>query len=328
MGYRENKARASEMERSMTLQTAEPLESGFADSFSLAAEQFKAEDLTTSEDKAVTRFYGDRNAELDRMIDGVEIPPEIAEQYRNQVGMNEINGLPQYEPDYHALAGWSNEHLATEFDTDDTEMRQVMASERRERERRLSNGSMVGGFAGSMWGSLHDPAILAATVATFPITYGAGGSATSLVLRTAMVEGLIGATSEVPIQLDVMAFKERIDSPYTVDDAIKNVLAAGAGSAVLSGAGAALGRALELRFKSQGGDLAPEEAFEEVVRAELSTNRPDVPRFEVPEMEDEFTPFREMDFDGRSFDDIAQEVDAVEDAMDDKLRAFVSCMEA
>lgn len=318
------------MEQSQTLPTAEPLELGFSDSFSLAAEGFIAENLSTSEDKAVQRFFGERDQELDSMIINGDIPEPIQEQFRNVEGFNQINGLPQYKPDYHALAGWANDNLGTGFDIDDNEMRQVMASERRERERRLANGSGLGEFAGNMWGSLHDPVILAATAATFPITYGAGGSVTSLVLRTALTEGMIGMASEVPIQLDVMDFKERIDSPYTIEDAIQNVLAAGAGSAVLSGAGAALARTLELRLKTSPDmpeNLTPEEAFETVVREELHTNRPDVPRYQAPDMDsDEFAQFQDLDIEGRKFSDWAADIDAEEDALDQKITGFIACV--
>ncbi len=324
------------MEQSQTLPTAEPLELGFLESFSLAAEGFIAENLSTSDDKAVQRFFGERNAELDGMINAGEIPGPIQEQFRNVEEINQINGLPRYKADYHGLAGWANENLGTGFDTDDTEMRQVMGSERRDREHRLANSSGLGEFAGNMWGSLHDPALLAATAATFPITYGAGGSVTSLVLRTALTEGLIGMASEVPIQLDVMDFKERIDSPYTVEDAIQNVLAAGAGSAVLAGAGAALGRTLELRFKGSldiPADVTPAEAFETVVREELHTNRPDIPRFEAPTQRgdlqaDEFASFNEVEIEGRRFADLAADIDAEEDALDQKISGFIACVMA
>lgn len=330
MGYREDMARSRALERSMVNTSADPLELGFGASFSMAAEQFKAENLTTSEDRAVERFYGERNDELDLMIAAGDIPEDIAHQHRREVGVNGINGMPRYEQDYHALAAWANDNVGTSFDTDDTEMRQIMASERRERERRLANGDAIGEFAGNAWGSLHDPVVLAATVATAPVTYGTGGSMASLVLRAALVEGAIGMATEVPIQLDVMEFKERIDSPYTVDDAISNVLAAGAGSAVFGGALAGLGRAITARLPGAPSDVAAEEAVETAVRTELDLNRPEVPRFEPPEqVADEFADYADLQApDGRSFGEVSAEIDAIEDAFDTKLNAFLACMEA
>lgn len=330
--YRENVERARAMEQVQTLPSDDPLEMGVADSFSMAAQQFMAENLTTSNDKAVQRFFGERDTELTRMMNTGEIPPDVVNLYRKVVGYSESDSAPRYKSDYHGLAQWSNDNLATSFDTDDTEMRQVMAGERRERQRRLANGSAAGEFAGNMWAAMHDPVVLGATVATFPISYGAGGSVTSLILRTAITEGAIGMATEVPIQLDVMDFKERIDSPYTVDDAIANVLAAGAGAAVLSGVGAGIGRLVDIRFRSAPEDVDPSEAFETVIREELSTNRPDVPRFQAPEIHaadaDEFAPYRDIDVDGRPLGEHLDEVDVLEDQFDERLQAFVACMES
>lgn len=336
MGYRESQRRSRELERSMVLEGDDPLEIGFTKSFTLAAEQFVAENTTRSEDRAVERFYGERNAELDLMIEAGEIPQDIAREYRESAGYNRINGMPKYEPAYHALAGWANENLSTEFDVDDTEMRQVMAAEREQRERRLARGSALGEFAGNAWGSLQDPAVLAATVATLPVTYGTGGSLGSLVLRAALTEGVIGMATEAPIQLDVMDFKKRIDSPYTVDDAIENVLAAGAGAAVLGGAGAGIGRFIEARLRGAPDDVTPDEALAAAVRTELETNRPEVPRFDPPEdvqgqgeVADEFAEYLDLSAgdEGRTFGDMLPEIDAEEAAFDEKLQKFLGCME-
>ncbi len=327
--YREAVERARAMEQAHTLPDDDPLGLGFTQSFSMAAEGFIAENLTTSEDKAVERFFGERNTELNRMMEAGDIPGDVAELNRREAGFNPINGMPRYEPDYHALAQWSNDNLNTFFDTDDTEMRQVMAGERRERDRRLANGNAAGEFAGGMWASLHDPAVLAATVATFPLTYGAGGSVTSLILRTALSEGLVGMAAEVPIQLDVMDFKQRIDSPYTMEDALTNILAAGAGSAVLSGVGAGIGRMVDVHFRGAPEGVDPGEAFETVIREELGINRPDIPRFEPPEIDgDEFARYRDIDADGRPLGEYLDEVDALEDQFDERLQAFVACMES
>jgi len=93
--------------------------------------------------------------------------------------------------------------------------------------RSTSLSSGVGGFVGTVAGALSDPINL------MSMGFGAGPSAG--IVRTALVEGAIGVTSEAAIQGLSMQRKQRIDPTFGVDDALYEVAAAGVGGAVLGG---------------------------------------------------------------------------------------------
>jgi hypothetical protein len=238
MSFRENQAAINRRRQLMTDQTDDPLALGFGASVSTAFEQFRAEDMTNSESRAVERFYGARNHTLDRMAEEGEIPPEVLEEHTKAVGMNRITGLVKTELDYHALAAWTNENAGTEFEADDAEMVRTMRWERNQRQRALSNGNMAGELLGTMGAALTDPVLLGVTLVTLPLgpeALPAAGFLRSVVARSALVEGMVGIATEIPIQEQVEDFKYRIDSPFTFEDKVRNILTAGAGSAVLGG---------------------------------------------------------------------------------------------
>lgn len=93
--------------------------------------------------------------------------------------------------------------------------------------RSTGTGSAVGGFIGSAGGAMVDPINV--------ISMGAGASAASGILRTALTEGAIAATSESAIQAARFEDKTRIDPTFTAGDAFNEILAAGVGGAVLGG---------------------------------------------------------------------------------------------
>lgn len=88
-------------------------------------------------------------------------------------------------------------------------------------------GSAVGGFAGAAAGAMTDP-INAASLMF-------GASAASGILRTALVEGAIGAGSEAVVQGVNFDWRQKIDPGYSLGDAVSEVAAAGVGGAVLGG---------------------------------------------------------------------------------------------
>lgn len=238
MSFRENQAAQNRRRQVMIDQTDDPLALGFGASVATAFEQFRAEDTTNSESRAVQRFLGARNSTIDQMVADGEIPEDVVDANRSVVGMNQITGMNRTELNYHALAAWANENTGSEFETDDAEMIRTMAWERRTRQRQLANGNMLGEVVGTMAGAMTDPVLLAMTAVTLPLgpeAIPAAGFLRSVVARTALMEGMVGIASEIPIQQDVAEFKHRIDSPYTFEDAVRNVLTTGAGSAVLGG---------------------------------------------------------------------------------------------
>lgn len=87
--------------------------------------------------------------------------------------------------------------------------------------------SAVGGFLGTVAGALSDPVNL--------MSLGFGASASAGVIRTALTEAAVGALSESAIQGATLERKQRIDPAFTTDEAFAEVLAAGAGGALLGG---------------------------------------------------------------------------------------------
>ncbi|PLW82238.1 hypothetical protein CWI75_10695 [Kineobactrum sediminis] len=238
MSFRENQAAINRRRDLMTDQTDDPLELGFGASVSTAFEQFRAEDVTNSESRAVERFQGIRNRSIDSMVEAGEIPAEVVDEHTRAVGMNQINGMTQTELDYHGLAAWANENTGAEFEADDAEMIRTMRWERNQRQRALANGNMAGELIGTMGAALTDPVLLGATLVTLPFGPGslpATGVLRSVVARAALVEGMVGVATEIPIQEAVEDFKYRIDSPFTFEDKVRNILTAGAASAALGG---------------------------------------------------------------------------------------------
>jgi len=88
-------------------------------------------------------------------------------------------------------------------------------------------GSAIGGFAGTAVGAMRDP------INAISLAFGAG--AASGILRTALIEGAIGASSETAIQGLNYGFKQEVDPNFGFRDALTEIAAAGAGGAVLGG---------------------------------------------------------------------------------------------
>lgn len=266
MGYRENQAASQNLADSMTDDSADPMELGFGQSTSVAYAEQKAEYLPGSEALAEKRFFGARNATLDQMIEDGEIPEDVAIENRNVTGINRINGMEQTSPDYHALAAWSNDNTGSEFDVDDSEMIETMRWERRERERQLANGNFVGELAGGIGASMTDPVLLGLTVATLPFSGAAipARFVPSMVARTAIAESLLGVVSEIPLQAKVIDFKERIDAPYTIQQAMANVALAGVASGVFAGGIALIGKGFTRALDLKASDLSKAEPSSEI----------------------------------------------------------------
>lgn len=117
----------------------------------------------------------------------------------------------------------------------------VESKERRERLADIRSRSTflgdVGMVSGTLAGGVTDPMILA----SLPL----GASAGQSILRAGLTEFLIGSGVEGLIQPQVFKFKENIDSPYTVDQAVLNTILAGAGGAAGVAALRGGGKAIE-----------------------------------------------------------------------------------
>lgn len=112
----------------------------------------------------------------------------------------------------------------------------------------MQRGSGWATFLGQAGATFTDPLVFL----TAPFGGAEAGAAKSVLgaaVRIGATEGAIAAAAEIPIQAEVLRFKREIESPWTYKDSAMNVLAAGAGGAVIGGVvgGGAIGakKALE-----------------------------------------------------------------------------------
>jgi len=84
----------------------------------------------------------------------------------------------------------------------------------------------LGQFTGSMGAAFTDPPLMA--------TLFAGAPAAAGFLRTAIIEGAIGATTEAAIQPTVQAYRQELGLEYGLDQAAQNIALGAAGGAALS----------------------------------------------------------------------------------------------
>lgn len=105
----------------------------------------------------------------------------------------------------------------------------------------INRGPGSASFVGTAGGAFTDPMVLM----TAPLGVESAGAKTVLgqIGRTAASEGAIAMLTEIPIQAQVADFKASIASPWSAADSSVNILAAGAGGAVIGGtiAGGVLG---------------------------------------------------------------------------------------
>jgi hypothetical protein len=123
----------------------------------------------------------------------------------------------------------TDEQMLEDFAKQSAELRQQEQST-------MQRGSGLATFAGQMAGVMTDPPVLGSMLLGTPASMVAGRSVLAAAGRVAAVEGAIGVASEIPIQAAVLQFKRDIDAPWTLRESVINVLAAGAGGAVLGGA--------------------------------------------------------------------------------------------
>ncbi|HVJ23915.1 MAG TPA: hypothetical protein VM756_08265 [Burkholderiales bacterium] len=98
----------------------------------------------------------------------------------------------------------------------------------------IERGAGSAALVGTAGGAFTDPMVLM----TAPLGIESAGAKTVLgqIGRTAAAEGGIAMLTEIPIQAQVADFKASIASPWSSADSSMNILAAGAGGAVLGGA--------------------------------------------------------------------------------------------
>lgn len=239
--------------------------STFSDVHAASRDMMLNEGLSTSEARIMTP----------RLDEQLNLIYEATGSYPGVIQENTIHGFSRdykermLDENKDLLTKLHAENPETGFKTLDGILTEVRAETRVVREKsartmlHAEGVSSLGAFTGTMRAVLEDPFIIGSMVASALVTKGAGGTAASRAFGIAKTEAAIGAISETMIQPSVYAWKKRIDSPYSVEEAAMNIMIAGGMGAVLGGGGSyifdpsTLGKAAKLKDKAfKAGDKA------------------------------------------------------------------------
>jgi len=194
-----------------------------------------------------------------QQVTGQNIEPSVGERI-----MGEDRGLTRVPPEFLERAREAvrnnpetlGDLPTTEDAIRDRIRREVQASEQEAADiaERAGISGTLGGFAGTLGGSLTDPALLASLAAGAPASAG--------IIRTALIEAGIGAASEVPIQAAVQTQRANIGLDAGLDRALRNIAAAGVGGGILAGGirGVELGTRKALGFDTRQAAETAEQA--------------------------------------------------------------------
>ena len=134
---------------------------------------------------------------------------------------DEVGGLREKYP---AIPQFTHDRLMQDIVAE----RQKFRDQRAEvASRETSFGNTIAGFVGAAGGILTDPLILGS------MAFGAPAATT--VLRAALIEGAVGAGSEVLVQGVVQATRSRLGEGVDFERAATNILLAGVGGGILAG---------------------------------------------------------------------------------------------
>ena len=135
--------------------------------------------------------------------------------------LNEVKALRETHP---AIPQFTHEKLIQDIVAE----RQKFRDQRAEvASRETSFGNTIAGFVGAAGGILTDPLILASMAV--------GAPAATSILRAMLIEGAIGAGSEIGVQAIVQATRSRLGEGVDFERAATNILLAGVGGGLLAG---------------------------------------------------------------------------------------------
>ena len=202
------------------------------------------EDLTTSEVLNLSEKRAERRAKVLKLtgedissLEGQAIPQKSMSEVGRSAEGREI--VRRYERKLTDLATQYPGEVLTEEEM----LAAIIEDSKLVRERTgkvLENATFsgkIGGFAGAMATSVMDPFILASMFF--------GASISAGILRTALTEAGINVVSETMIQPFVAQYKQEIESPYTLEDALMRVGAAAGGGFILGGLGRGVQRGVQ-----------------------------------------------------------------------------------
>jgi diguanylate cyclase (GGDEF)-like protein len=230
------------------LETARPATSpygtdtGFTENIATVVQDFKRENLMGSRRAAFDERFNEQ-LDIARKLGATDLPAipshspptpeEMAEAMSKGRGDHGailamrakkwddfFAGMKQQHPD----AGFMTIHDANDDISKDFADKRLLSASVRQR---ANTAGDVGAGLGYLAAPLQEPLVLA----TLP--FGAAGSAG--ILRTMLIEAAVAGGTEAFIQPQVFDFKQQIDSPYTVGDAVTNVVTAGAGAGLIAG---------------------------------------------------------------------------------------------
>ncbi|MEL6300277.1 MAG: hypothetical protein AAFV47_09215 [Pseudomonadota bacterium] len=160
-----------------------------------------------------------RNADNDQLLQldpetlpaGARVPGRVFEQQRAAQYVRALDALSAANP---GALQTDEEIIAT--------VSEIARAEREANQRVLARGRTIDSFVGSFQAGLSEPYLLA----TLPFGAGAGVGRSLLggAARTFAIEAGIAGATEIPLQAEILAFKRRIDSPYTMTDAASSVV--------------------------------------------------------------------------------------------------------
>lgn len=118
----------------------------------------------------------------------------------------------------------------------------------------------LGMVTGTMRAVLEDPIIIGSMVVSGLVTKGKGTTAAARAMSVAKTEAMIGSISEAMIQPSVYGWKQRLESPYSLQEAAFNVMIAGGLGAILGAGGSLVYDAATFRKAAKLKNVKPDEA--------------------------------------------------------------------
>lgn len=197
---------------------------GFGESFMQELSHFWRENLSISRNLAMDSAANDRAQRIreiagdDAFIKALTLPGDPKTQAM-------IQGLAEDNP---GVIKTDAELL--------TDIKQRNAELRAEHDLVLQHQTpmgKVGGFLGTATGALTDPVNIALTAAGMPEARGLPWAIATL--REMAIQAGYATAAEAAIQLPVTRYKQELESPYSLGDAITNIAGAGVGAGVLTG---------------------------------------------------------------------------------------------
>lgn len=209
-------------------------ETGFVDNWQTALGQFIDEDLSVSKfiNEGQPRF--ERNKSIIDMRNKGMFPKEMVDSRAS----------------FNDLAKYAKINLGTDIRTDEDIENDVRdeLKQRRDYANDVYSRASTGGQIGRLTGTFHAAMLDPLTWPGMTVGVGAAANASSAwrgIKTAAAINAGVAVVEEAAIQPIVYDWKQKIDSPYTVTDALGNIAMAAGGAATIGGLAEGLSRTLK-----------------------------------------------------------------------------------